>query len=150
MFFIAFCRKYLGLEGAHSSEINPNTPHPVVDLLESQKNVIEKGGTMRLGGIKIIVEDGTRIFKAYQKKEIIERFRHRYHIISDYINEDAKNKGLIVSSKDETGKMINSIELNRPDHFMVGTQFHPEFKSKPYSPSPIYCDFIKACIENKK
>jgi CTP synthase len=150
MFFIAFCRKYLGLEGAHSSEINPNTPYPVVDLLESQKNITEKGGTMRLGGIKIILEDGTRLFKAYQKKEIVERFRHRYHIISDYITEEAKNKGLIVSSRDETGTIINSIELDRPDHFMVGTQFHPEFKSKPYNPSPIYCDFIKACIENKK
>ncbi len=150
MFFIAFCRKYLGLEGAHSSEINPNTPHPVVDILESQKTVTEKGGTMRLGGIKIIVEEGTKLFKAYQKKEIIERFRHRYHIISDYITDEAKNKGLIVSSKDETGKIINSIELNRPDHFMLGTQFHPEFKSKPYNPSPCYSAFIKACIEYGK
>ncbi len=150
MFFIAFCRKYLGLEGAHSTEINPNTPYPVIDLLESQKNVTELGGTMRLGGIKIIVEDGTRLFKAYQKKEIIERFRHRYHIISDYITDEAKNKGLIISSKDETGKIINSIELNRPDHFMVGTQFHPEFKSKPYNPSPCYSAFIKSCITFKK
>ena len=150
LFFIAFCRKYLGLKGAHSTEINPNTPYPVIDLLESQKDVTEMGGTMRLGGIKIMVEEGTRLFKAYQKKEIIERFRHRYHINSDYITEEAISKGLVVSSKDETGKIINSIELNRPDHFMVGTQFHPEFKSKPYSPSPIYLDFIKACIENKK
>ena len=150
MFFIAFCRKYLGLEGAHSTEINPNTPYPVIDLLESQKNVTELGGTMRLGGIKILVEDGTRLFKAYQKKEIIERFRHRYHIISDYITDEAKNKGLIISSKDETRKIINSIELNRPDHFMVGTQFHPEFKSKPYNPSPCYSAFIKSCITFKK
>ncbi|MFX1337181.1 MAG: CTP synthase, partial [Promethearchaeota archaeon] len=145
MFFIAFCRKYLGLKGAHSSEINPKTPYPVVDLLESQKSVKEKGGTMRLGGIKIIVEKGTRLFNAYQKNEIIERFRHRYHIISDFITDEARNKGLVVSSKDETGEIINSIELNRPDHFMLGTQFHPEFKSKPYHPSPCYSAFINAC-----
>ncbi|MFX1445899.1 MAG: CTP synthase [Promethearchaeota archaeon] len=150
MFFIAFCRKYLGLKGAHSSEINPKTPYPVVDLLESQKSVKEKGGTMRLGGIKIIVEKGTRLFNAYQKNEIIERFRHRYHIISDFITDEARNKGLVVSSKDETGEIINSIELNRPDHFMLGTQFHPEFKSKPYHPSPCYSAFINACIEYKK
>jgi CTP synthase len=149
LFFIAFCRKYLGLKGAHSTEINPNTPYPVVDLLESQKNVTEKGGTMRLGGLKIMVEEGTRLYQAYKKKEIIERFRHRYHINSKFINKEAKEKELIISSKDQTGTIINSIELNRTDHFMVGTQFHPEFKSKPYQPSPIYFDFIKACIKNR-
>jgi CTP synthase len=107
---------------------------------------------MRLGGLKIIVEEGTRLFKAYQKREIIERFRHRYHINSKYIKKEALEKGLVISSRDETGKIINSIELNRPDHFMVGTQFHPEFKSKPYAPSKIYSAFIEACIEfkNKK
>ncbi len=152
LFFIAFCRKYLGLKGAHSTEINPKTPYPVIDLLESQKDITELGGTMRLGGLSIIVEEGTRLFKAYQKREIIERFRHRYHINSKYIKKEALEKGLVISSRDETGKIINSIELNRPDHFMVGTQFHPEFKSKPYAPSPIYFDFIKACIDfkNKK
>ncbi|MFX0071577.1 MAG: gamma-glutamyl-gamma-aminobutyrate hydrolase family protein, partial [Candidatus Hermodarchaeota archaeon] len=150
LFFIAFCRKYLGLEGAHSTEVNPNTPYPVIDLLESQRDIIEKGGTMRLGGIKIIIEEGTKLYNAYKKKEIIERFRHRYHIINKFITEEAIQKGLVVSSKDETGKIINSIELNRPDHFMVGTQFHPEFKSKPFCPSAIYYDFIKACIEYKK
>ena len=107
------------------------------------------GGTMRLGGLKIILEENTRLFKAYQKKEIVERFRHRYHINSKYFTDETIEKGLIISSKDETGRIINSIELNRKDHFMVGTQFHPEFKSKPWSPSPIYSDFLKACIKNK-
>jgi CTP synthase len=148
LFFIAFCRKYLGLNGANSTEIDPNTPFPVVDLLESQKNVTEMGGTMRLGGLKIKIEKNTRLYEAYQKNEIIERFRHRYHINPKFI-EEAEKKGIIVSSRDETGLIINSIELNRDDHFMVGTQFHPEFKSRPYRPSPIYYDFIKACIKNK-
>jgi CTP synthase len=149
LFFAAFCRKYLGLKGANSTEIDPKTKFPVVDLMESQKDISEKGGTMRLGGLKIKVEKGTRVFEAYKTEEITERFRHRYHINTKYI-EDAKKKGIIVSSRDETGAIINSIELDRDDHWMVGTQFHPEFKSKPYKPSPIYFDFIKACVKDKK
>jgi CTP synthase len=147
LFYVAFCRKYLGLEGANSTEIDPDTPYPVVDLLESQKGVKEKGGTMRLGGLKIVLEEGTRLYKAYEKKEIIERFRHRFHIKGEFLTEEAKNKGLIVSSRDPTGRIINSIELDRPDHFMVGTQFHPEFKSKPYDPSAVYEAFIKGVIK---
>jgi CTP synthase len=147
LFYVAFCRKYLGLEGANSTEIDPDTPYPVVDLLESQKGVKEKGGTMRLGGLKIVLEEGTRLYEAYEKKEIIERFRHRFHIKGEFLTEEAKNKGLIVSSRDPTGRIINSIELDRPDHFMVGTQFHPEFKSKPYDPSAVYEAFIKGVIK---
>ncbi len=148
LFFVAFCRKYLGLTGANSTEIDPNTPYPVIDLLDSQKTITEKGGTMRLGGIKINIKENTRLYNAYQQREITERFRHRFHINPKYI-EEAEKKGIMVSSRDETGIIINSIELDRDDHFMVGTQFHPEFKSRPYRPSPIYYDFIKACIENK-
>lgn len=151
LFFIAYCRKYLGMKGANSTEIDPNTPYPVVDLLESQKNVDEKGGTMRLGGLKILLEENTHLYKAYQKKEITERFRHRYHIIEKFLGEKAKDNGLIVSSWDEKQKIINSIEVSRDKHpFMVGTQFHPEFKSKPFRASPIYTAFIKACIQFQK
>ncbi|MFX1573552.1 MAG: CTP synthase [Promethearchaeota archaeon] len=150
LFFVAFCRKYLGLNKAHSTEIVPETPYPVIDLLESQKSVTEKGGTMRLGAQKIIVEEGTKLFEAYKKKLILERFRHRFHIQERFITDEAKNKGMVVSSRDETGKIINSIELNRKDHWMVGVQFHPEFKSRPYKPSPLYFDFIKECIKYKK
>jgi len=149
LFYVAFCRKYLGLERANSSEIDPKTPHPVIDLLEQQKNVEEKGGTMRLGGLKVIIDEKTRLYEAYRQKEIVERFRHRYHIQEKYFTEEAKQKGLIISSRDESKQIINSIELNREDHWMVGVQFHPEFKSKPYNPSPIYFDFIKACIKFK-
>lgn len=149
LFFIAFCRKYLGIKDANSTEINPETPHPVIDILESQKDLKEMGGTMRLGGIKIMIEQGTRLSEAYQKDFIIERFRHRYHIVSKYITDEAKQKGMIISSKDEMGQIINSIELDRDDHFMVGVQFHPEFKSRPYAPSKIYTAFIKECIKRK-
>jgi CTP synthase len=149
LFWIAFCRKYLGLREANSTEINKDTPHPVVDLLESQKHVTDMGGTMRLGGLDIYLRENTKLFNAYGEKVIRERFRHRYHINSDYINEESRGKGIIVSSTDETGKIINSIELNRPDHWMVGTQFHPEFKSAPFKPSPVYSAFIKEAIKYK-
>lgn len=150
LFYIAFCRKFLGLKNANSTEIDPDTPYPVVDLLRSQENVTEKGGTMRLGAQKIIIQSGTKLYDAYKEKEIYERFRHRYHIKERFITEEAKQKGLIVSSRDETGDIINSIELDRKDHWIVGTQFHPEFKSRPYHPSPIYMDFVKACIKASK
>jgi len=149
LFFIAFCRKYLGLKNANSTELDPDTPYPVVDILESQKKVTEKGGTMRLGAQKIVVEKGTRLYEAYKQEEIYERYRHRFHIQERFITAEAKEKGLRVSSRDETGTIINSIELDRKDHWMVGTQFHPEFKSRPYNPSPIYLDFIKNCVSKK-
>ena len=149
LFYIAFCRKYLGLAGANSTEIDPDTPYPVVDLLETQKSVTEKGGTMRLGAHDIIIEKNTKLFHAYNQKLIKERFRHRFHIQERFITEEAKQKGMVISSRDKTGKIINSIELNRADHWMVGTQFHPEFKSRPYAPNKLYIDFIKACIMKK-
>jgi len=150
LFFIAFCRKYLGLKGANSTEIDSKTPYPVIDLLESQKNIDEKGGTMRLGAQKIIIEKGTKLYEAYKQNEIYERFRHRFHIQERFITDEAKNKGMVVSSRDDTGKIINSIELDRKDHWMIGVQFHPEFKSRPYKPSPMYFDFLKECIKYKK
>ena len=149
LFYVAYCRKYLGLDGANSTEIDPETPYPVVNLLESQKVVTEKGGTMRLGGLDITIKKGTKLFEAYGKKEIKERFRHRYHIIPDYISNKVEGNELIISSTDESGAIVNSIELNRQDHWMVGVQFHPEFKSRPFAPSKIYSEFIKECIRNR-
>jgi CTP synthase len=149
LFFVGFCRKFLELKEANSIEINPNTPYPVVDLLESQQSIVEKGGSMRLGAEKIIIAKDTKLYEAYNQKEILERFRHRFHIQERFITEEARKEGLTVSSRDETGEIINSIELNRKDHWMVGTQFHPEFKSRPYKPSPVYFDFIRECIKYK-
>jgi len=150
LFFVAFCKKYLGLKNANSTEIDPNTPYPVVDILESQKEVTEIGGTMRLGAQKIIVEKSTRLYEAYKQNYIYERYRHRFHIQEKYITPEAKEKGLRVSSRDETGKIINSIELDRKDHWMIGVQYHPEFSSRPYAPSKLYTAFIKECIKSKK
>jgi len=99
---------------------------------------------MRLGAQKILVEKNTRLYDAYKQEEIFERYRHRFHIQERFITDEAKEKGLRVSSRDETGETINSIELNREDHWMVGVQFHPEFNSRPGSPHPLFRDFIKA------
>ena len=107
---------------------------------------------MRLGAQKIIIKEKTKLYEAYNQKEIFERFRHRYHIQERFIDEKAKEKGLVISSRDEKGEIINSIELDREDHWMIGTQFHPEFKSRPYAPSKIYYNFINACVkyQNKR
>jgi CTP synthase len=147
LLFVSFCRLALKLKDANSTEVDPKTPYPVVDLLPEQKAIKDKGGTMRLGGQKILAKKGTKLFEAYGKEEFIERFRHRYHIMNDYAKM-AEREGLIVSSFDENGKIINSIEV-KGDNWMVGVQFHPEFKSRPNSPSPIYYNFIKAALERR-
>lgn len=149
LFYIAYCRKYLGLENAHSTEIDPNTPYPVVDFLEGQKSLLETGGTMRLGAYDIFVEPDTRLFDAYKKEKIRERFRHRFHIIEKFLVDNSADVKLKISGRDETGKIINAIELVDDEHWMVGTQFHAEFKSRPYAPSPLYRAFIKAIKKDK-
>jgi len=145
--FIAFCRNHLNLRNANSTEIDPETPYPVVDLLPEQKKIVEKGGTMRLGGHKIYIKPNTKLFDAYKEKVIVERFRHRYHIIPEYAKM-AEENGLIVSAVDEKNRIINAIELK--DFWAVGVQFHPEYKSRPLRPSPIYVAFIKAVLDGRE
>ena len=143
--FCAFCRDYLGLEDASTTEIMPETCNPVVDLLPEQRSIKEKGGTMRLGAHKIVLKENTLLSEAYNGQNIIkERFRHRFHIMPDYTKK-ADKKGLKVSAHDETGKIINAIEIENKK-WIVGVQFHPEYKSRPDEPSPLYVSFIKNCI----
>ena len=148
LLFVAFARYVMGLHGANSTEVNPNTPHPVVDLLPEQKAIDEKGGTMRLGGHVVRVIKNTKLYEAYKKERIVERFRHRYHIIPEYA-EKGKKYGLIISATDEKGRIINAIEIKNAK-WIVGVQFHPEFKSRPNRPSPVYLEFIKEVIKHKK
>ena len=148
LLFVAFARYVMGLHGANSTEVNPNTPHPVVDLLPEQKAIDEKGGTMRLGGQVVRVIKNTKLYEAYKKERIVERFRHRYHIIPEYA-EKGKKYGLIISATDEKGRIINAIEIKNAK-WIVGVQFHPEFKSRPNRPSPVYLEFIKEVIKHKK
>lgn len=145
LMFVAFCRRVLNLPKANSTEVDPNTPDPVVDLLPEQIQIREKGGTMRLGGHKVYLKKGTKLYEAYNRDVIVERFRHRFHIMNDYAKR-AESKGLVISSYDEAGSTINSIELNNGG-WMVGVQFHPEFKSRPNLPSPIYYQFIKNALK---
>jgi CTP synthase len=147
MLFIAFCRSALGLKKANSTEVDPDTPYPVVDFLPEQKLVDTKGGTMRLGGHVVKIEKGTKLYKAYGKETVVERFRHRYHLIRDYV-EKAEKAGLVASAYDETGKIINAVEMSG-DAWLLGVQFHPEFTSRPDSPNPLYSAFIRAAIEWK-
>ncbi|MHA1713696.1 MAG: CTP synthase [Candidatus Ranarchaeia archaeon] len=139
---VAFARSMMGWTDANSTEVDPNTTYPVVDLLPEQQSVDLKGGTMRLGAHVIKLVENTRLSKAYGASEIKERFRHRYHIIPAFVHK-MRDRGLIVSAYDPTGKIINAIEYaGHP--FAVGVQFHPEFKSRPEAPSPVYSAFAKA------
>jgi CTP synthase len=144
---VAFARKVMGWKGAHTTEVDPESLYPVVNLMDEQKLIDDKGGTMRLGGQMVKILENTRLHTLYGVTETRERFRHRYHLINRYLNKMA-DKGLIISAYDETGKIINAIELdNHP--FWVGVQYHPEFKSRPGKPHPLYLGLIKAALEHK-
>ena len=142
---IEFARNILGLEGAHSTEINHKTPYPVIDLMEEQKSVIDKGGTMRLGGYKCVISKSSKAYDAYRKTEIVERHRHRYEFNDKYFN-DFKNHGMIPVGINPESNLVEIIEIT--DHkWFVGVQFHPEYSSTVEKPHPLFVNFVKACIE---
>lgn len=141
---VAFARERMGWKDANSSEINPNTRYPVIDLLPEQRSVEAKGGSMRLGGIKINLVRGTKIWKAYGVDSIVERFRHRYHIIEHYAKK-MQEKGFIINAIDVDGNIVGFEDKNH--RFYVGVQWHPEYKSRPFNPSPTYMAFINAIKE---
>jgi CTP synthase len=144
---VAFARNVMGWKGAHTTEVDPDNLYPVIDLMDEQKLIEDKGGTMRLGGHEISILDGTRLHQLYGITETRERFRHRFHLINRYLNKMTE-KGLIVSAYDKSGKIINAIEFkNHP--FWIGVQYHPEFKSRPGEPHPLYLGLIKAALEHK-
>lgn len=140
MMVVEVTRNIAGLKEANSTEIDPNTPHPVIDLLPDQKNVSEKGGTMRLGIKKIRVKTGTLAWRIYNAEEVFERHRHRYGVNLKYMDL-LESSGLVVSGFSEDG-YPEIVELK--DHkFYLGIQAHPEFSSKPLQPSPVFLGFIK-------
>ncbi len=145
---VAFARKVMGWKGAHTTEVDIDSLYPVVDLLDEQKLMDEKGGTMRLGGHEVVIVKGTRLYEIYKTDTVHERFRHRFHLIDRYLNK-MNEKGLKVSAHDSTGHIINAIEhVNHP--FWIGVQYHPEFRSRPDKPHPLYLGLIKAAMEYKK
>ena len=145
---IEFARNVCNLKNANSSEFDPKTPHPVISLMSEQMEVVDKGGTMRLGAYPCILKPRTRTYKAYNKKKIFERHRHRYEMNYNY-RQQLEEKGFIVSGSSPDGKLTEIIELQ--DHpWFVACQFHPEFKSKPVLAHPLFRDFIKAAVKHSK
>ncbi len=141
---IEFARNVCGLTGANSTEFDDKTPHPVISLLEEQQGVAAKGGTMRLGASTCRLVNGTRAQTAYQQSEIRERHRHRYEVNNAYRAQFAK-QGLVVAATHSPGDLVEIIELKDHPWFVAG-QFHPEFKSRPLAPHPLFRAFIAACL----
>ena len=148
MAVIEYARNVCGLDGAHTTEVDPNTPHPVVDLLPWQKKIIEEsnmGATQRLGGQSVLIKQGTLAHRLYGKEKVIERFRHRYEINPEYIDTLTRN-GFVFSGESEKDQRIMQIGELPNLKFFVGSQFHPEFTSRPLRPNPMFDGFIKAAI----
>jgi CTP synthase len=149
---VDFARAVAGLKKANSTEIDPKTPYPVIDILpEQKKNLAEKkyGATMRLGACPAVLKKGSIAFGAYQKNSVSERHRHRYEVNPNYI-EQLEKKGLIFSGTSPNRRLMEIMELSKTTHpFFVATQFHPEFKSRPLDPHPLFKEFIKTAINRK-
>ena len=139
-----FARHVVGLEGANSTEMDPETPYPVIDLLPEQKEVEDLGGTMRLGAQAVELADGTRTRETYREPVVNERHRHRYEV-NNHFRSGLEEAGLVVSGTYQEGRLVEIIEL--PDHpWFVASQFHPEFKSRPTRPAPLFREFIGAAL----
>jgi CTP synthase len=142
---IEFARNVVGLNGSSSTEFDTNTPHPVIDIMETQLAVETKGGTMRLGSYPCKLLAGTKASEIYGDSEIFERHRHRWEVNNKY-RADLEKHGMVISGEAPDGSLVEMIEL--ADHpWFVACQFHPEFKSTPRDPHPLFVNFIKAGIE---
>ncbi len=145
---VEFARHVAGLDEANSAEFSPVTPHPVIDLMRDQQDVADMGGTMRLGLYPCKVTPGTMAYQCYGEELIYERHRHRYEVNNAY-REQLTDAGLIVSGASPDGRLVEMIEL--PDHpFFIGNQGHPEFKSRPTRPAPLFREFIGAAAAYRK
>ncbi len=143
-----FARHVAGLEGANSAEFDPDTPYPVIDLLPEQKGVADKGGTMRLGAWPARLKEGTKAAAAYGQEVISERHRHRYEVNNQF-RDQLTAAGLVISGTTPDDRLVEMIEL--PDHpWFVACQFHPEFKSRPTRPHPLFREFIGAAVTRQQ
>jgi len=147
MAVVEFCRNVLKMKDAHSSELDPESKHPVVNLLPEQNEVKDMGGTMRLGLYPVIIDKKSFVYKAYKSTEIYERHRHRYEINPEYIPKIEEN-GLLFPGRSPDGLRMEIAHLiSHP--FYISTQFHPEFKSRPLVPAPLFYHFVKAALKYK-
>jgi CTP synthase len=139
---VEFARNVCGLQGANSYEFDRTTPHPVIHLMPDQENVLDMGGTMRLGAYPCVLKAGSLVCKAYGQDKISERHRHRYEFFNRY-RQQLTEAGMVISGQSPDGRLVEIIELK--DHpWFVGCQFHPEFKSRPTVAHPLFREFIKA------
>ena len=145
---VEFARYVCGMAGANTVEADRTTPFPVIDLMPDQKGVLEKGGTMRLGAYPCLLEKGSIAAEAYGTTNISERHRHRYEVANKYRDAMAQ-KGLMLSGMSPDGRLVEMIELR--DHpYFVGCQFHPEFKSRPHAPHPLFARFVRAALDRQR
>lgn len=145
---IEFARNVLNMQGANSAEINPETPFPLIDILPEKKNISNLGGTLRLGQYPCILNEKSKSYQLYGEKEIFERHRHRYEVNNDY-RDSLLQGGMIFAGTSPDNHIVEMIEL--PDHpWFVACQFHPEFKSRPNKPHPLFRGFVTAAAERMK
>jgi CTP synthase len=143
-----FARHVCGMDGANSTEMDPETPYPVIDLLPEQKEIEDLGGTMRLGAQAVELADGTRSRETYGEPVIHERHRHRYEVNNE-LRPTLLDAGLVISGTFQEGRLVEIVEL--PDHpWFVASQFHPEFKSRPTRPAPLFREFVGAALERAR
>ena len=147
MAVIEFSRNILGLNKANSTEMDINCEHPVISMMESQKNIKEKGGTMRLGSWRCVIENNSLAYKIYSTNEISERHRHRYELNFEFVSQ-LSEKGMIFSGKNPDTGLVEIIELSNHPWFF-GVQFHPEYQSTVEEPHPVFVSFVKAALNNK-
>lgn len=140
---IEFARNVLGFSGAHSTEFDHKTKFPVIDLMEEQKSIIDKGGTMRLGAYKCVISKNSKAFLAYGKTDISERHRHRYEFNDKYFDE-FRNNGMVPVGINPDSNLVEIMEISSHKWF-VGVQFHPEYSSTVINPHPLFVSFVKAC-----
>ena len=148
MAVVEFARHVCGMEGANSTEFDSRSPYPVIDLMDEQRSITDKGGTMRLGAYECVIPSDSICYKIYGKEVISERHRHRYEFNSKY-REMLEEKGLKAGGLSPDGKLVELVEY--ADHpWFVGCQFHPEFKSRPMDPHPLFASYIEACVAYSK
>jgi len=144
---VEFARHVVGLEGANSSEFDPETPHPVIDLLPEQKEVEDMGGTMRLGADSVTLVEGSKAHAAYGERVVQERHRHRYEV-NNQLRSKLVAAGMLISGTYQDERLVEVIEL--PEHaWFVASQYHPEFKSRPNRPQPLFRDFVGAAVARR-
>ncbi len=145
---IEFARDVLGFKDANSTEMEPNTPYKVIDMMEDQKNITNMGGSMRLGAYDCVLTKGSKAYEAYGEEHIQERHRHRFEFNSEYRDQFEKAGMKCVGVNPETG-LVEVVEIPSLKWF-VGVQFHPEYNSTVVNPNKLFLSFVKAAIDNKK